>query len=90
MNFYDGHVGAYDVFIIFNEANDKTTRAEAIALQYMIKEELESLIKSKASKENAKNRLLGIVDNCGFNCTKYGVQVLIVSWFPEETDDQEE
>lgn len=86
-NFYD-ELARFDIFIIFNEANDAPIKAERIALQYMITEKIEEMfIRKEQDKTVVKNEIIGLIEESEFNCVEAGVQVLIESWFPEETDD---
>lgn len=84
LNFYDD-LARFDIFIIFNEANDAPIKAERIALQYMITEKIEEMfIRKEKDKMVVKNEIIGLIKESEFNCVEAGVQVLIESWFPEE------
>lgn len=84
LNFYDD-LARFDIFIIFNEANDAPIKAERIALQYMITEKIEEMfIRKEQDKTVVKNEIIVLIKESEFNCVEAGVQVLIESWFPEE------
>lgn len=84
LNIYDD-LGRYDIFVIFNEANEKPTKAEFVALQYMVKEEMEDIIQKKyLDNYIIINSIRRAVEESEFNCIKYGVQVIMNVWEPEE------
>lgn len=77
MNIYKNY--KFDLFIIFNEANSEPTKSEIVALQYIVEEEMENKNLLKNRKEFVSH-LQQVIEETGFECVEYGVQILIKVW----------